>query len=60
MLNYYLEKENWINYKLEPYGYNKTGHDPKYKYNLPRYRKPYRFGYKFEQSYPRMHLRYHD
>jgi len=48
--------EGFQSYSLNPYGYVYTGNDPLYFYNLDRYRKPYRWPFKFYQSYPYGHL----
>jgi len=37
-------KESWVNYKSGPYGnYHSVNSNPVVFYNLPRYRKPYRW-----------------
>ncbi len=51
----FILKENWVDYKLDPYGYVKSGDDPVHYYRRDRYRKPYRNGFKFVQSYPYYH-----
>ena len=48
--------EGFQSYAIKPYGYVKTGNDPLYFYNLDRYRQPYRWPFKFYQSYPYGHL----
>lgn len=48
--------ENWQDYTLYPYGYIKSGSDPLYFKRKDRYRRPYRDGFKFYQSYPVPHL----
>lgn len=48
-------KEKWVDYVLKPYGYVDSGSDPVHYYRRDRYRKPYREGYKFVQSYPYKH-----
>ena len=50
--------ENWANYKTPPYNYVDTGRDPLHFYRRDRYRKPYRYPYKFYQSYPYPHYTY--
>lgn len=52
--------ETWVDYKLKPYDYIYSGRDPLYYYRYDRYRKPYRDGYRFYQSYPIPHLRYYN
>lgn len=49
--------EHWQDYMLKPYNYIFSGRDPLYFYRRDRYRRPYRHGFKFYQSYPRPHLR---
>lgn len=49
-------QEGFQSYSLKPYGYVETGDDPLYFYNLNRYRKPYRWPFRFFQSYPYGHL----
>ena len=48
--------EEWVDYTLKPYGYELSGSDPVHYYNLPRYRKPFRWPFKFFQSYPNNHM----
>ena len=48
-------KEGWVDYTQEPYKYVKEGSDPIHYYRRDRYRKPYRDGFKFNQSYPYQH-----
>ena len=50
------QNESFQNYKLNPFGYVYTGNDPLYFYNKDRYRKPYRWPFRFYQSYPYGHL----
>lgn len=50
--------EGWQDYVLFPYNYVLTGRDPTYFYRRDRYRRPYRDGFRFYQSYPYPHLRY--
>ena len=47
--------ENWEMYRQKPYGYVKTGSDPLTFYERPRYRKPYRYPFTFDQEYPTPH-----
>ena len=47
--------ENWANYRQLPYGYVKTGSSPLSYYERPRYRKPYRYPFTFEKTYPVKH-----
>ncbi len=51
--------EGWQDYTLFPYNYILSGKDPLYFYRKDRYRRPYRDGFKFYQSYPVPHLRYY-
>ena len=51
-------QENWANYKIPPYNFVETGQDPLYFYRRDRYRKPYRYPFKFYQSYPYPHYSY--
>ena len=48
--------EPFQNYTINPYGYVSTGNNPLYFYNLDRYRKPYRWPFRFYQSYPYGHM----
>lgn len=48
--------EGWEDYRRPPYGYVSTGADPIYYYRRDRYRKPYRWPFRFSQSYPYPHL----
>ena len=48
-------KEGWVDYIQEPYKYVKEGSDPIHFYRRDRYRKPYRHGFKFSQTYPYRH-----
>lgn len=50
--------EHWQDYILKPYNYIFSGTDPLYFYRRDRYRRPYRDGFKFYQSYPVPHLTY--
>jgi hypothetical protein len=51
------KKENWINYMNVPFGEIDTGSDcPVGYYIRPQYRKPYRYPYGIEQSYPIKHI----
>ena len=47
--------ENWVDYVQLPYKYVKEGSDPIHYYRRDRFRKPYRYGTKFQQSYPYSH-----
>jgi hypothetical protein len=47
--------ENWEMYRQKPYGYVKTGSAPLTFYERPRYRKPYRYPFSFDQEYPTPH-----
>ena len=47
--------EKWVDYKMLPYGSVREGTDPVHYYRRDRYRKPYRYGFKFAQSYPYNH-----
>ena len=47
--------ENWEMYRQKPYGYVKTGSAPLSFYERPRYRKPYRYPFSFDQEYPTPH-----
>ena len=47
--------ENWEMYRQKPYGYVKTGSAPLTFYERPRYRKPYRYPFTFDQEYPTPH-----
>jgi len=51
-----LTVENWQDYILKPYNYMLSGSDPLYFYRYDRFRRPYRDGFKFYQSYPSPHL----
>lgn len=48
--------ENWQDYTLKPYDYIFSGRDPLYFYRYDRYRRPYRDGFLFYQSYPTPHM----
>ena len=50
--------EKWQDYTLKPYNYIFSGRDPLYFYRRDRYRIPYRYGFKFYQSYPIPHMTY--
>lgn len=51
------KKENWVNYMNVPFGSIDTGADcPIGYYARPQYRKPYRYPYGIEQSYPVKHI----
>ncbi len=50
--------ENWQDYTLKPYNYIFSGRDPLYFFRYDRYRRPYRDGFKFYQSYPTPHMTY--
>lgn len=50
--------ENWEVYQQKPYGHIKTGTAPLNYYQMPRYRKPYRYPFMFRKSYPVNHLSY--
>ena len=45
-------KENWTMYEQKPYDYNLTGSSPLNFYRRDRYRKPYRYPFKFNTTYP--------
>ncbi len=51
--------ESWQDYTQYPYGYIFSGKDPLYFYRKDRYRRPYRDGYRFYQSYPIPHFTYY-
>lgn len=51
--------EKWQDYTLKPYNYIFSGRDPLYFYRYDRYRRPYRDGFKFYQSYPIPHTTYY-
>tara|TARA_B100000780_G_C21116165_1_gene451603 strand:- start:836 stop:1075 length:240 start_codon:yes stop_codon:yes gene_type:complete len=53
--NIFDSNEGWVDYTQEPYKYVKEGADPIHYYRRDRYRKPYRHGFKFNQSYPYHH-----
>ena len=53
-LTYYVE--HWEDYTLKPYNYIFSGKDPLYFYRYDRYRRPYRDGFQFYQSYPIPHM----
>lgn len=59
ILNHSNYIEGWQDYTLKPYNYVLSGSDPLYFYRYDRYRKPYRCGFKFFQSYPYPHLTQH-
>ena len=42
-------------YKQKPLGYIKTGSNNLSFYERPRYRKPYRYPFTYDQSYPTPH-----
>ena len=48
--------ETWQDYTLNPYNYVLSGKDPLYFYRYDRFRRPYRDGFKFFQSYPTPHM----
>jgi hypothetical protein len=50
----------WSMYKQKPLNYIKTGSTPLGFYERPRYRKPYRYPFQFEKSYPIRHMSYHE
>lgn len=50
--------ETWQDYTLKPYNYIFSGSDPLYFYRRDRYRRPYRDGFRFYQSYPVPHMTY--
>lgn len=59
LVSFYLfpnTTETWQDYTLQPYNYIYSGSDPLYFYRYDRYRRPYRDGFKFYQSYPIPHL----
>ena len=45
-------KEKWQNYMDLPFDYLDTGSNPLNFYQKDKYRKPYRWPFKFYQSYP--------
>ena len=45
-------KENWTTYEQQPYDYYLTGSSPLGFYRRDRYRKPYRYPFKFNTTYP--------
>lgn len=47
--------ENYEMYRQKPFGYVRTGSKPLTFYEMPRYRKPYRYPVTFDQSYPTPH-----
>lgn len=51
--------EKWQDYTLKPYNYILSGKDPLYFYRYDRYKRPYRDGFKFYQSYPIPHMTYY-
>ena len=52
---YNVKNEGWVDYVQEPYKYVREGADPIHYYRRDRYRKPYRHGFKFHQTYPYPH-----
>jgi len=48
-------KEGWVDYIQKPYKYVREGSDPIHYYRRDRYRKPYRHGFTFNQTYPYQH-----
>jgi len=45
-------EEKWQNYMEAPFDYMETGSNPLNFYRKDQYRKPYRWPFKFYQSYP--------
>lgn len=45
-------REKWQNYMDLPFDFLDTGSNPLNFYQKNKYRKPYRWPYKFKQSYP--------
>jgi hypothetical protein len=54
----YLNKDHFTNYIRTPFNYQDIGTSPLVFYNKPLYRKPYRFPYMFESTYPVNYMRY--
>ena len=48
-------QESWENYRMKPYGEGRTGAKPLTYYNLPKYRKPYRWPVCHNVEYPFSH-----
>lgn len=48
--------EHWDSYQSAPYGEMSTGTTPLTFYERNSYRKPYRWPFTFESSYPEPHL----
>ena len=48
-------QESWKNYRMKPYGEGRTGANPLTYYNLPKYRKPYRWPVCHNIEYPFPH-----
>ena len=59
LINSKFAFETWQDYTLKPYNYIKSGSDPLYFYRYDRYRRPYRDGFKFYQTYPIPHMTYY-
>tara|TARA_B110000037_G_C17060376_1_gene481631 strand:+ start:179 stop:427 length:249 start_codon:yes stop_codon:yes gene_type:complete len=51
--------ENFETYFYDPFNYGSTGSDPLSFYKYPIYRKPYRYPFQFESSYPSPYLSYY-
>jgi len=56
LYNFRTSTETWQDYTLNPYNYVLSGKDPLYFYRYDRFRRPYRDGFKFYQSYPTPHM----
>ena len=56
--NVFESYAGWSMYKQKPYNYIKTGSAPLEFYERPRYRKPYRYPFQIEKSYPTKHMSY--
>lgn len=52
--------EGWTNYQQLPLGNWYTGFDPLHFYNMPRYRKPYRYPVCHVKEYPVKHCAHYD
>lgn len=59
LMNSKFGMETWQDYTLKPYNYVYSGNDPLHFYRKDRYRRPYRDGFKFYQSYPVPHMSSH-
>ena len=56
ILSFSIKIETWQDYTLKPYNYILSGKDPLYFFRYDRFRRPYRDGFKFYQSYPVPHM----